>query len=91
MKKTGLLTGHYTWGIEIVQERGGRQERDLELLSSMPKSGKCALLSFVIDGLLDLQELDIEDQGALRWDTRELLRSVCELGWDSQSALTTDS
>jgi hypothetical protein len=41
--------------------------------------------------LLDLEELNVEDQLRVRRDAREALLAVCQLRWDGDTALATDS
>lgn len=40
--------------------------------------------------LLDLQQLDVEDKGAVGGNTRNGLAAVCQVCWDSESTLTTN-
>lgn len=42
------------------------------------------------NSLLDLEALDVEDQGGVGWDAREGLGAVGEVGGNGDSALTTD-
>lgn len=40
--------------------------------------------------LLNLQELDVEDESAVGWDTRKSLAAVGEVGWNGETTLSTD-
>lgn len=39
---------------------------------------------------LNLQQLDVEDKGAVGRNIRHRLTTVCVLGWDSESSFTTN-
>ena len=45
---------------------------------------------FIAARLLDLQHLDVEDQGAVGWNTRHRLAAIGKVCWDGQSALATN-
>lgn len=40
--------------------------------------------------LLDLQQLDVEDKGAVCGDTRNGFAAIGKVCWDGESALSTD-
>jgi len=40
--------------------------------------------------LLDFQHFDVEDQGAVSWNTRHGLAAIGQVCWDGQSALAAD-
>jgi hypothetical protein len=48
------------------------------------------LLASSKHSLLDLQQFDVEDEGAVRGDARKGLAAVCEVCGDGQSSLSTN-